>query len=89
MRNCKDAARNCKDRFFFRHLNQIRKGTHFKIAFFTKSQHCFTKSLFLFYQIPRQLTGVDTDRLAKGLNFSITAKTLPNKNKATVKKMMQ
>ena len=28
----------------------------------------------------RQLTHIKTDFLAKGLNFSITSKTLPNKN---------
>ena len=28
----------------------------------------------------RQLTHIETDFLAKGLNFSITSKTLPNKN---------
>ena len=28
----------------------------------------------------RQLTHIETDLLAKGLNFSITSKTLPNKD---------
>ena len=28
----------------------------------------------------RQLTQIETDLLAKGLNFSITSKTLPNKD---------
>ena len=28
----------------------------------------------------RQLTHIETNFLAKGLNFSITSKTLPNKN---------
>ena len=28
----------------------------------------------------RQLTHIETDHLAKGLNFSITSKTLPNKD---------
>ena len=32
----------------------------------------------------RQLTHIETDLLAKGLNFSITSKTLPNKDIATV-----
>ena len=31
-----------------------------------------------------QLTHIETDLLAKGLNFSITSKTLPNKDIATV-----
>ena len=32
----------------------------------------------------RQLTHIKTDLLAKGLSFSITSKTLPNKDIATV-----
>ena len=32
----------------------------------------------------RQLTHIETNLLAKGLNFSITSKTLPNKDIATI-----
>ena len=32
----------------------------------------------------RQLTHIETDLLAKGLNFSITSETLPNKDIANI-----
>ena len=42
------------------------------------------KKKWLIYMSSRQLTHIETDLLAKGLNFSVTSKTLPNKDIATI-----